>query len=31
VQGFYFSKPVQASEVQAVLSRVQKRLASAPH
>jgi EAL domain-containing protein (putative c-di-GMP-specific phosphodiesterase class I) len=28
VQGFYFSKPVPASEVQAVLNRVPKRLAS---
>ena len=28
VQGFYFSKPVQASEVQAILSQVPKRLAA---
>ena len=28
VQGFYFSKPVRASEVQAVLSQVPRRLAS---
>lgn len=31
VQGFYFSKPVQASEVQAVLSQVSERLASSDH
>jgi diguanylate cyclase (GGDEF)-like protein len=31
VQGFYFSKPVQASEVPAVLSRVPKRLESSDH
>ena len=29
VQGFYFSKPVQASEVQAILSQVPKLLAAA--
>jgi EAL domain-containing protein (putative c-di-GMP-specific phosphodiesterase class I) len=31
VQGFYFSKPVQASEVQAILSQIPKRLASTDH
>jgi EAL domain-containing protein (putative c-di-GMP-specific phosphodiesterase class I) len=31
VQGFYFSKPVQASEVQAILSQVSERLASSDH
>jgi EAL domain-containing protein (putative c-di-GMP-specific phosphodiesterase class I) len=31
VQGFYFSKPVQASEVQAILSQVPKRLGSSDH
>jgi len=31
VQGFYFSKPVQASQVQDILLQISKRLASTDH